>query len=334
MEQKLRSRVYTSVATFSSELGAVFRSVAGVDLGGNTIEPQNNPTENATCDDILTANQREGKKLAKRILRAIQQPLQEARYKEAELSGKPFETQLRGWDTSSQNKGNVPVNLLSSHEDDGSESKTGEETAIWEAPTFSDVDTSNVPRGVYGLRGTGNTPSPSGDAICRMAEGRAYSEAEIPVKDSSVASFPNPTATDHFATKNDEIPDQRIMDGAMLQLYNEMLRGNTRTSPMKPADPLTPPHSEKALLAATVHGGIPWYLEPFDPVGTTVHEERWTGREVMRAMTEELSEIDEAEMKGLQNAMDESAEGIGAGPEGISPVKKATAKKRKKSRLW
>jgi NuA3 HAT complex component NTO1 len=40
-------------------------------------------------------------------------------------------------------------------------------------------------------------------------------------------------------------------------------------------------------------------VEQFDPDGTTIHEERWTGPEVLRGMSEELSEMDEEELQGL-----------------------------------
>jgi NuA3 HAT complex component NTO1 len=40
-------------------------------------------------------------------------------------------------------------------------------------------------------------------------------------------------------------------------------------------------------------------MQAFDPIGTTIHEERWTGRDVMRGMSEELSELDEDELKDL-----------------------------------
>ncbi|KAJ5416408.1 Zinc finger PHD-type [Penicillium cf. griseofulvum] len=46
-------------------------------------------------------------------------------------------------------------------------------------------------------------------------------------------------------------------------------------------------------------------MQPFDPVGTTVHEERWTGRDVMRGMSEELSELDEDELEGLKDLVDD-----------------------------
>ncbi len=312
------------------ELRSVFCSVVGLDFISNAIRAHKHLTTNAIRDDMLTGNQREGKKLAKRILRAIQQPLQEALYKEAELTGKPFETRLRGWGTGSQKRDNVPVDLLNPHEEDASESETEEKSTIWEAAGYSDVHTFNKHPHVYSLNDTGITQSSSGHETCMTREGRDDSESETLVNTASSATLPMATVADHRATKNSEI----IIDDAMLQLHNEMLRDNTTALPLNLAEPLTPPRSEKELLAATVHGGIPWYLDPFDPVGTTIHEERWTGREVMRAMTEELSEIDEEEMMGLQNAMDKSAESNSARLECVSQVKRPTAKKRKRPRQW
>ena len=36
-----------------------------------------------------------------------------------------------------------------------------------------------------------------------------------------------------------------------------------------------------------------------------IHEERWTGPEVLRGLSEELSEMDEEELQGLGGAFDE-----------------------------
>jgi NuA3 HAT complex component NTO1 len=64
-------------------------------------------------------------------------------------------------------------------------------------------------------------------------------------------------------------------------------------------EPLTPPSSDKTAPKTLADGGIPWYFEPFDPVGTTIHDERWTGREVLRSMSEELSELGDDEINDL-----------------------------------
>lgn len=64
-------------------------------------------------------------------------------------------------------------------------------------------------------------------------------------------------------------------------------------------EPPTPPLSSGGDLQPLSNGGIPWYMDPFDPEGTTVQEERWTGRELVRGMSEELSDMDEEELLGL-----------------------------------
>ncbi|KAB8349824.1 hypothetical protein FH972_023837 [Carpinus fangiana] len=95
--------------------------------------------------------------------------------------------------------------------------------------------------------------------------------------------------------------------------------------------PLTPPRSEKNLLATNSVGGVPWYLELFDIAGTTVHDERWTGREVMRDMSEELSEIGEDELTemgvGMNGVKDEA--GQSPGP----PASPKAVKKRRAARF-
>jgi NuA3 HAT complex component NTO1 len=82
----------------------------------------------------------------------------------------------------------------------------------------------------------------------------------------------------------------------------EMPSGESQPAIVTEGGPPTPPlSSAEDLLAPFSNGGIPWYMEPFDPVGTTICEERWTGREVVRSMSEELSELDDEELRGLVN---------------------------------
>ena len=64
-------------------------------------------------------------------------------------------------------------------------------------------------------------------------------------------------------------------------------------------EPPTPPMSSGGDVQPLSNGGIPWYMDPFDPDGTTIQEERWTGRELVRGMSEELSDMDEEELSGL-----------------------------------
>ncbi|KXX75920.1 Peregrin [Madurella mycetomatis] len=53
-------------------------------------------------------------------------------------------------------------------------------------------------------------------------------------------------------------------------------------------------------------GGIPWYLSGFDLQGTSAVEEQWTGREaVRRALSEELTDMDDDALKDLEFDVDE-----------------------------
>ncbi len=66
-------------------------------------------------------------------------------------------------------------------------------------------------------------------------------------------------------------------------------------------------------ITSLTEGGIPWYLKSFDPVGTTILEVQWTGRDIVRGMSEELTDIDDDELKGMGADM----EGIGDIPEEV-----------------
>jgi NuA3 HAT complex component NTO1 len=102
-------------------------------------------------------------------------------------------------------------------------------------------------------------------------------------------------------------------------------------------DPLTPPQTDKDLLAPLAHGGKVWYLDAFEPVGTTIRDERWPGRDVLRGMSEELSELDEETMNGLVDDDDMHDVQVGAVPT-AETLKVAAAQRkrsqRKRKRAW
>jgi NuA3 HAT complex component NTO1 len=124
-------------------------------------------------------------------------------------------------------------------------------------------------------------------------------------------------------------PNLDDADGSVPALSNS---GSTHPSHGH-VDPPTPPRSDKDLLAPLARGGIPWYLEPFDPQGTTIHDEEWTGREVLRGLSEELSELDEAEMNGLVDGdIQDEAESIKVSNDLLKPVAAATVKRKASSR--
>jgi NuA3 HAT complex component NTO1 len=85
--------------------------------------------------------------------------------------------------------------------------------------------------------------------------------------------------------------------------------------------PLTPPqsHGSLNLNLGQAHpqegsvgdvlseGGIPWYLQSFDLRGTTAAEEKWHGRDALRSLSEELTDMDDDELRGLEFDVDDEA---------------------------
>lgn len=104
--------------------------------------------------------------------------------------------------------------------------------------------------------------------------------------------------------------------------------------------PPTPPLSNGGTIPDTQNtlgaGGIPWYLEGFNPEGSIVTEERWSGRDIVRSMSEELSEIDDEELKGLMgpDAMDLDVDVSLDIVTQSTPAAPKTTKKGKKKKAW
>ena len=160
----------------------------------------------------------------------------------------------------------------------------------------------------------------------------------------------------NFAGKEDTVPIPNTMNkkkgtpASQATSSTSSSRGHaTRNSTSeKPTEPLSPPISTEGSApqqmstnaSATdvfAHGGVPWYLKPFDPVGTTVHEERYTGREVLRLMSEELSDMDEDTLTELAvcgvGETPNGKEGAALGEMGATPSRQRVTKKAKKKNM-
>lgn len=83
-------------------------------------------------------------------------------------------------------------------------------------------------------------------------------------------------------------------------------------------------------------GGISWHLREFKPRGTTVLAEQWPGRDALRSLSEDLSDMDDGELEGLgidvdDNTINVSSDG-GVGDAAADVKVKTAAKMRKKTR--
>lgn len=251
----------------------------------------------------LTAEQKDAKKLVKRILRGLQPLFEDALRKESDLAGRPYE-QLPDLET-----------LLNQ--------TLGRRSSALSAEG--------------GIRETTETDQHTIDQDVLLADGEAEAVA-AKADDMQLAPTPDENTADPHRTAHDEAADEAAIAA---QLGQDALHTSNETSQPDAMEldrvegngqPLTPPRSEKNLLNPLGNGGVPWYLEHFDITGTTVHEELYTGRAVLREMSEPLSELDDDVLDGLADS--DPVQPDDAPDSHVAEVKKAAARKRARKRNW
>lgn len=276
---------------------------------------------------LLTPEQREIRKLAKRIARAVKDPLAMATRKEAELTGSGEEEILRrleGMGLFANSKNRRTGSDISAEggaeaddvgDEDGDADAEGEDDVVMaEADDEQEEEVTIATRSPR--RGKKSTPA------SETANSRASSSGNGNSGRQHTRTLSKHSAAEPISPPPSTSPASNILANSTVQI-------NGTTIPVDSSKV----HGGEGI------GGIPWYLAPFDPVGTTVHEERYTGREVLRGMSEELSDMDEDTLTELVGADVEMSgtPGKGAGVAGISKevgLTKKAPKRKAKSAGW
>jgi NuA3 HAT complex component NTO1 len=321
IRSKLASRSYTSVSVFSAEL---VKSLSA-DLGVDAADAADFQAQTVGRAIDMSYEQREKRKLAKRILKAVQPALADALRKESELNGRPYAQQIKEMDAMfPSRRGSLADSLLNIGLGKDGSTTNGIHPGLHQREDVNVLDELND--------GAALTMADQNDSPqdVEMADGNdddglaarsvAQLNGELTAADHNLAAHTPPASTNGIRRDADI-----VLTGAKIP-----------TSPAR--EPPTPPISQHGShQPGQVEGGIPWYVEQFDPEGTTIYEERWTGPEVLREMSEELSEMDEDELEGLAAVSIEADEkGRASGAKtNSSPLKKSGLKKNgKRRRRW
>lgn len=313
LAQRLTERYYTSVSDFSRDLSEVFREklattdnldpTSGADL--NAIHSQLNEVAPGTAEHhALSAEQKDLKRLAKRIVKAVKELTEEAAKREADLRGLHHEETMR------------KIESFAMFADSTTKSIEADDTVTAKADP--------VPNG-QAVAGA----SPADDVQMRDADARTEEVDNVK----------------HDGT-NGVVHDKATPASKANSTASSTHEHTIKTTSSKPTEPLSPPISTTSIAQPRpgsrntdpgdvfANGGVAWYLGPFDPMGTTVHEERYTGRAVLRDMSEELSDMDEdtlmeLEANGLEDA---SADGTPAAPNAVAAAAGVQQQKKKPKR--
>lgn len=318
---RLRERYYTSVADFSRDLSRVFSRVLGgaenaddpPDADIEAIHSKLNEVPARTAEhNALSHEQKELKKLAKRIVKAVKEGLEAATRKEARLRGREMEEEIRRLDSmpifASANAKVLDMEV----DDEQDKSRPGSSASA----IVHDTDMPDADDDADGPLSPGKPASTDFDVHLAGSnkQGKPTEPPSPPISRASCA----PT-TNGVSGHSHNHPGGGGGDLPSLLLHSPP---DTAPAPGGGGSSAAAHHHDNDVFA---RGGVPWYLAPFDPLGTTIHEERYTGRAVLRDMSEELSDMDEDTLTGLAplpgDAAAAAAEGaVGTNAEATAPL--------------
>ncbi|KAF3046701.1 nuA3 HAT complex component nto1 [Didymella keratinophila] len=307
LQTKLDEMAYTSVQAFNEDLLTMLSAQmnpAPVSSAEDADDESAKPTSQG-----LTSEQKESKKLIKRIIRSAQPAIEDAMRKEAELARAPIE-KLPDLETILQQK-----------------LQGGQDASSVEDAPHETIETDE---------------GGHDDCTDTTTNGADRAEANKKTDDIQLAPTPDDNAADSNHSIHDEAADEAAIAAQLGQDALRVSNGERSGDAMEVdiedtnegTEPLTPPRSEKNLLNPLHNGGIPWYLEPFDIRGTTVYEPVWAGREVLKAMSEDLSELDDDELDGLAGSDPVQPDEDAADAQAIELRKAAARKRQRRSRAY
>lgn len=282
LEDRLNRRCYTSVEAFSERFSDVVKAALDPSPTMDAIEGQPEVNCEVISKDVI-ADQKAKKMLANRIVKAVKGPLEDAMRKESELLGRPHEKELRDLER-----------LLEASVRSRRDSKNGSYLED------GGVDPLQQRQSISGCSSDENSAHASNQSATNVGGGNDPILAHTAHRDQTIAS----KSAKHKGHRQQPTPESMPPTNSTAgddDAFNGNIDEHTSHQVSKNAgpEPVTPPLSSGGHSQPLSQGGIPWYMECFDPVGTTVEEERWKGRELVRGMSEDLSDMDEEELSGL-----------------------------------
>lgn len=304
LEEHLNRRCYTSVTTFSEDFGSIINASISVPLRDVAADAHAQLIDESPAKDALP-DYKYRKALVSRVIKAVKAPFEDALRKESDLCQKPFEKEFANLDKLLKNSASRRDSPGGSQLDDGE---------IWR------LRSSDFSCGSHSVAHRIN------DALDEDAPGDI--DMEFAAMTDASAEERNPKRQ---RPTPDSMPVTNGVNGISHNVKNNGPSSGQGGKEVRNAEPPTPPMSSEGDTQPHTRSGIPWYMDPFDPIGTTIQEERWTGRELVRGMSEDLSDMDEEELSGLVQNDAEDSPGL---MNGVSAEKaeKAKAKKRKAAR--
>lgn len=300
LEAKFEKRFYTTTLAFAHDLCEVIH--VGINAETRPVasdQPRFEPIDVSPTKNNPYSEARDRKRLGKRILKSVQPQLEIALRAEADITSKPFDSLQK------ELEGMIDASL-EIRKPFGSQPQP-------EAPAQSSQDVIMVDAAEDGhITVAAAGQDRTGDAT-DSADQMDIDEQSIEVREGESAQANGGVDQDTTAAGEDAA-------GA----NDKDLPSLVKSAPTPPdtngyvpvsqhsqqPTPLTPPQSNGSLGRGAdntlTEGGVPWYLKNFEPDGTTAIEEQWAGRDAVRSLSEELTDMDEEELNDLEFNVEDS----------------------------
>jgi NuA3 HAT complex component NTO1 len=330
MQTKLEQRQYLSVSAFATDLGAVFHDAVYSSSAEDEVPVKSgNELNSSELRAKQIATQKDKTVRAKRIIKSILREAQDAAAKECELGPKSADEERALVHTildSCMRPG--PNSTDYSVAEEGHESDGEGEAGLVLRPIANNRQAPSD--GVAHDKAPQDVEMAVDEISDEMIQGEIRDGLPNGTLDAAASSVPAETAMTLHVPNGDHA---NICANEQLELESNGMSGlpalsnsgSTIPSTTHP-DPPTP-HGDKDAA----EGGVPWYLEGFEPAGTTVLDEAWPGREALRGISEELSELDDEALNDLVVSQQRERSAVGSGGEGLTvPELKRRARPKRK----
>ena len=339
LRTKLDNRLYTTTLPFAQDLSDVFSA-------GISTEPSEKPEaakqeQKSSPSKKGPGDMKDRRRLAKRIIKAVQPQLEAAVRDECDAQRKPVEKQLKELER-------LLEAGLQSRRDSVSVS-LGEPVGDADAdaehePDVEMTDASEVQkRDSYHTNG-GNTSDShqTADGDVEMQDIDAPNEEDdtdvvtaVPSGPSEASGSVGGTVTNALAEVNGNISQSKPphMNGVKNTSTPPNTNGYVSAPENQQPSPPTPPVSngDNSIdhVDTLTSGGIPWYLRDFQPEGTSVLQESGSSSHNVSGMSDDVSDMDEGGLRGIGGDADDG-DGEVLGAVGATP----RTKKGKTKRRW
>ncbi|KAK3505002.1 hypothetical protein B0T13DRAFT_492737 [Neurospora crassa] len=337
LQDKMEKRYYTTTLQFthdlcqviSAEINSAMNPHAGLD---HIVEPSYaSPTKPGTNAEVKKCKQ-----MGKRILRQVQPYLEAALQAEADICSKPYDAlhqELEGMlDACLEVR--QPTITVSSHDGVAAEDvemadapeEGGQIIVADESDGEADGDGDEDGDGKADANVDSNG-EPDETNVDTSQQKAGVGSIEVNTSEVDAAPESNNTLSTSQSVAGEEEKENHKEDSQQLQLPDGPTK-DSGTPPSLPGEgpdranvpqlshpqqsgPLTPPQSNGSFgrdptTNILTEGGVPTYLHGFQIEGTSVIEEQWPGREAVRSLSEELTDMDDEALKDLEFDVDEA----------------------------